>query len=65
MFGRNIKSNCACTDYVQELFDPVQFSDINKDTKEAVYMQLSRLLNEAEGIYTASNALFHSTFTTK
>ena len=39
------------TDYVEELFDQVQFSDANKDTEEAAYMQFLRLLNEAEGIY--------------
>ena len=38
-------------DYVKELFDPVKFSEANKDVKEAAYMQFSRLLNEAEGIY--------------
>ena len=36
-------------DYVEELFDGVQFSEANKDVEEAVYMQFSRLLNEAEG----------------
>ena len=37
-------------DFVQELFEPV-FSETNKTIEEAVYMQFSRLLNEAEGIH--------------
>lgn len=32
------------------MFDPVEFSDVNKEVEE-VYMQFSRLLNEAKGIY--------------
>ena len=38
------------TDFVEELFEPV-FSERNKNIEEAVYMQFSRLLNEAEGIF--------------
>ena len=38
-------------DYVEELFDRVQFSEANKHVEEAVYMQFSRLLNEAESIF--------------
>ena len=35
--------------YLEELFDPVRFSESNKDVEEAAYMQFLRLLNEAEG----------------
>ena len=38
------------TDYVQKLFEPVEFSGENTDEKEASYMHFTRLLNEAEGM---------------
>ena len=41
----------AFADYIQDIFDPVQFSNSNKEAEEAVYMHFSRLLNEAEGTY--------------
>lgn len=37
-------------DYVQELFEPVQFSTQMRGMEEATYIHFTRLLNEAEGM---------------
>ena len=48
---------CRCTNYyvadiVQELFDPVAFSDgTERDAETQAYINFTRLLNEAEGMY--------------